>query len=80
MLEEITKAVEFLTEHGVELMLREDEPTLAYVPIMVFLEMFSEYEKGLVSDSQFDDMYILKAVHNGVEYRAYAYEHELKGA
>lgn len=77
-LDEIEKAVALLTDYGIDTMLRENEPTLANLPSEVFLKMFSEYEKGLVSE--YADMYILKAVRNGIEYRAYAYEYQLKGA
>lgn len=80
-LDEIAKAVKLLTDCGIETMLRgENKPTLASVPSVVFLKMFSEYEKGLV-ESAFGGLYILKAVHDGVEYRTYAYDYEInKGA
>lgn len=80
-LDEITKAVELLNKYGIETMIRENKPTIAAVPSKVFLKMFSNYEKALVSDCAFGDMYILKAVRNGVEYRTYAYGNEInKGA
>ena len=80
-LDEIAKAVKFLTDCGIDTMLRENKPTIASMPSKVFLKMFSTYEKTFLSDSPFGFVVMLKTVHNGIEYRTYAYLYEInKGA